>query len=67
MVVNSRSIEDAPEDSPKMVTFRGSPPNAAMFSCTQSRAMRWSRKPTLRDSSGRLGALEKPKTARPGC
>ena len=28
-----------PEDSPKMVTWPGSPPKALMFSCTQDNAM----------------------------
>ena len=28
----------APADSPKTVTFFGSPPNAAMFACTHLRA-----------------------------
>src|SRR5215831_12149059 len=32
-----------PADSPAMVTRLGSPPNAAMFCCTQRRAAFWSR------------------------
>ena len=31
----------APADSPKTVTLPGSPPNAAMFSVTHSRAATW--------------------------
>ena len=34
-------------DSPKMVTLPGSPPKAAMFSCTHSRAAIWSSRPRL--------------------
>lgn len=62
-VSSSRSMDDAPDDSPKTVTLRGSPPKAAMLSCTQARARRWSQNPALRDSSGRDGALEKPNAA----
>ena len=36
-----------PADSPKMVTFSGSPPKAAMFSRTHSSAATWSSMPSL--------------------
>ena len=61
--VTSLSTEAAPEDSPKMVTLFGLPPNEAMLRCTQSKARRWSRKPALRDVMGSSGELEKPKAA----
>ena len=38
-------IENPPADSPKMVTFPGSPPKAPMFRCTHLRAAIWSMKP----------------------
>jgi hypothetical protein len=34
--------EAPPALCPKMITFLGSPPNLAMFFCTQRRAMTWS-------------------------
>ena len=37
--------EIEPADSPAIVTLFGSPPNAAMFACTQRRAAFWSRRP----------------------
>ena len=45
----------APEDSPKSVTFSGSPPNASMFSRTHFSAASWSRRPRFvtPPSSGR--------------
>ena len=36
--------EMEPADSPAIVTRRGSPPKAAMLSCTQRRAALWSRR-----------------------
>src|SRR3954454_16583474 len=60
--VTSLSTDAAPADSPKMVTFFGSPPNEAMLRCTQSNARRWSRKPALREVMGSSGEFEKPKT-----
>ena len=45
-----------------MVTFAGSPPNAAMLFCTHCRAKRWSKKPTFRDVNGISGDPEKPNT-----
>ena len=38
-----------PADSPAMVTLDGSPPNAAMLSCTHCSAATWSSMPTLPD------------------
>ena len=61
-VVTSLSTDDAPADSPKMVTFFGSPPKEAMLRWTQSNARRWSRKPTFREVRGSSGEFEKPKT-----
>ncbi len=43
----------APADWPKTVTLAGSPPKAAMFSCTHSRAATWSSRPRLAPSSPR--------------
>ena len=40
--VRSISTEPPPADSPNTVTLRGSPPNAAMFACTQRIAASWS-------------------------
>ena len=40
-----------PADSPAIVTLAGSPPNAAMFCCTHSRAAIWSSMPRLPDSA----------------
>lgn len=42
----------APADWPQIVTFFGSPPNAAMFSCRNAKACRWSRKPAFKSSGG---------------
>ncbi|MBP1635330.1 MAG: hypothetical protein H6Q10_1904 [Acidobacteria bacterium] len=41
----SALTEKDPADSPKIVTFPGSPPKAAMLSCTQRRAATWSSRP----------------------
>lgn len=41
------ATEPAPADSPKIVTWSGSPPNAAMLSCTQASAAIWSSRPRL--------------------
>ena len=41
----SALTENEPADSPKIVTLPGSPPNAAMLSCTQRSAATWSRMP----------------------
>lgn len=59
----NRSTEEAPDDSPPIVTFFGSPLNAWMFFCTHSSASRWSRKPGLDLVRGRAGELGKPNTA----
>ena len=40
--VRSISTDPPPADSPNTVTLRGSPPNAAMFACTQRIAASWS-------------------------
>ncbi len=37
----------APADSPNTVTFRGSPPKAAIWSRTQRNAAAWSSRPSL--------------------
>ena len=42
-----RPSEVAPADWPTTVTLRGSPPNAAMFSCIHTKACRWSLRPRL--------------------
>ena len=47
----------APADSPNRVTRSGSPPNAAMLSCTQRSAASTSRRPRL-ESNRRRGAVE---------
>lgn len=44
-----------PADSPKMVTFFGSPPKAATLSRTHSSAKRWSRRPKFLASPLRAG------------
>ena len=49
-----------PADSPKIVTFPGSPPNAAMLSRTHSRAR------DLIEDAEVAGALARPRTARRG-
>ena len=41
----SALTENEPADSPKIVTLSGSPPNAAMFALTHSRAATWSSSP----------------------
>jgi hypothetical protein len=43
-VINALTSSD-PEDTPKIVTFAGSPPNAAMFLCTHRSAAIWSSMP----------------------
>lgn len=63
--MSSASTENAPALSPKMVTLDGSPPKAWMLRWTQSRAMRWSRKPRFRPVTGNSGEAGKPKTT--GC
>ena len=45
MLNRCRPTDMAPALSPKIVTLRGSPPKAAMFSATQRSARRWSRMP----------------------
>ncbi len=60
--MTSESTEKAPADSPKIVTFLGSPPNAWIFLCTHWRAARWSRKPGLRSATGSSGDPGKPNT-----
>ena len=39
------SVDSPPADSPKMVTFRGSPPKRAILRCTQRSAACWSIRP----------------------
>ena len=50
-----------PADSPKTVTWSGSPPNAAMLSRTHSSAATWSRSPRLL-STGRSGVPQRLKS-----
>lgn len=46
-MVISESTDVPPADSPKIVTFSGSPPNAAMLSRTHRSAAIWSKSPAL--------------------
>ena len=59
----------APADSPKIVTWSGSPPNAAMLSRTHSSAAIWSRMPALPGPSKpgrrRSSRCRKPNDAEP--
>jgi hypothetical protein len=43
----SAAMQPAPADSPKTVTRSGSPPNAAMLSCTHRSAATWSSSPRV--------------------
>ena len=60
-IVISVVTEMAPADSPKIVTLSGSPPNAAMLSCTQRSAASWSRSPRF-PSRGRSGVANDEKS-----
>ena len=60
--VRRASTENAPADSPKIVTLSGEPPKAAILRWTQSRPKRWSKKPRLWPVKGSSGLLGKPKT-----
>lgn len=46
-MASSAATDPAPADSPKTVTWSGSPPNAVMLSRTHSRAATWSSSPRL--------------------
>ena len=46
-IASREAAQPAPADSPKTVTWPGSPPKAAMLSRTHSRAATWSRSPRL--------------------
>ena len=43
--VQSALTQAEPADSPAMVTLSGSPPKAAIFACTHSSALIWSKRP----------------------
>ena len=50
-ITQSSDTAAAPADSPKIVTLAGSPPNAAMLSCTQRSASTQSRRPQFAEGS----------------
>ena len=52
-----------PADSPKMVTLSGSPPKAAMFSCTQSQRGNLVLHAPIADQAVRIGELPVPEEA----
>ena len=60
-IASSAAITPAPADSPKTVTFAGSPPNCSMFSWTQRSAATASSRPRL---AGAPGICAKPSVPR---